>query len=367
MKKAITEKILLEDIDDRLRRIANFLLLNASYIDNLGLINGKMGIAIFFYYYSRYTQNKIFEGYAGELIDEIYEEINVNTPVNFSDGLTGIGWGIEYLVKHKFIEGDTDDILSEIDNNIYKHMLNSPILIDASDDFFGYGYYYIARLAGHKIDDNDLKALIKKYNLIYLTDECERLLIHKRYLDFNILSLKPVTINSVLWFLIEMYILQLYPVKVNKILLHLPEYLGFCKSDDPTPVDKLTLHSLSIRLCEAVKEEKLRILYKSVAFQHQFRIEDIDNDEDFVNVLGNSAIQKMIYNHGVSDKKQPGLFRRAFNIIDNEDNWNQRIDQVNKSSLGLSGFAGLGFCVLDELGINSFGRHRKSNNSYKDV
>ena len=56
-----------EKIIDRLRRIANVLLLNASFIDNPGLLNGKMGIAIFFYHYSRYTKNKIYEDYAGEL------------------------------------------------------------------------------------------------------------------------------------------------------------------------------------------------------------------------------------------------------------------------------------------------------------
>ncbi len=109
-----------EKIIDRLRRIANVLLLNASFIDNPGLLNGKMGIAIFFYHYSRYTKNKIYEDYAGELVDEIYEEINTSTPVNFENGLTGIGWGIEYLVKNKFVQADTDEALAEIDNTIYK-------------------------------------------------------------------------------------------------------------------------------------------------------------------------------------------------------------------------------------------------------
>jgi len=59
-------------VENRLQRIANVLLLNASFTDNLGLLNGKMGIAIFFYQYARYTGNKVYEDYAGELIDEIY-------------------------------------------------------------------------------------------------------------------------------------------------------------------------------------------------------------------------------------------------------------------------------------------------------
>ena len=33
-------------VENRLQHIANVLLLNASFTDNLGLFNGKMGIAI---------------------------------------------------------------------------------------------------------------------------------------------------------------------------------------------------------------------------------------------------------------------------------------------------------------------------------
>jgi hypothetical protein len=86
-------------IGDRLQRIANVLLINSSFIDNPGLLNGKTGISIFFYEYGRYLNNKVYTDYAGELIDEIYEEIAINTPLNFAGGLTGIGWGIEYLIR----------------------------------------------------------------------------------------------------------------------------------------------------------------------------------------------------------------------------------------------------------------------------
>ena len=121
-------------INNRLRRIANVLMLNAGFFDNPGLLNGKMGIAIFFYHYSRYSKNKLYEDYAGELLDEIYEEINTSTPVNFENGLTGIGWGIEYLVKNGFVQADTDEALAEIENAVYKHRINSPVLINTGNE-----------------------------------------------------------------------------------------------------------------------------------------------------------------------------------------------------------------------------------------
>ena len=96
-----------------LQPLINTLLLNASFIDNIGLMHGKMGISVYFFHLARSTRNKVYEEYAGELIDEIYEEIIVNTPVNFENGLAGIGWGIEYLVQNGFIEADTDEVLED--------------------------------------------------------------------------------------------------------------------------------------------------------------------------------------------------------------------------------------------------------------
>lgn len=342
--------LLKKSIDERLHRIANFLLLNASFIDNIGLLNGKMGIAIFFYHYSRHTNTKIFEEYAGELIDEIYEEINTNTPVNFADGLTGIGWGIEYLVQNRFVEADTNEALGEIDNAIYKHRLNSPVLLESGDDLFGYGFYHIARLRGHKIDDDDLNTLMKKNHLIFLTDECERLLIHKRYLDFNILSLSTRAINSLLWFLLEMQEMELFPVKVRKLLQYLPGYLSYNTKENEMQVDYYILHNLSESAIKSVSDDKIRMLYQSVIANSKSDLNAVKDDHSFLNNLASFNLYRLIYQPylRMEDLNQ-SLFERALNIIDNEEDWNNRLDQVNKSNLGLTGFAGLGLYILNEV------------------
>jgi hypothetical protein len=88
-------------VDLRLRRIADILLLNGSLAANPGLFNGKMGIAIFLYHFARKTRNALYDSYAGELIDEIYKEINSQSPVGFANGLTGLaGLGLG-LMKPK--------------------------------------------------------------------------------------------------------------------------------------------------------------------------------------------------------------------------------------------------------------------------
>jgi lantibiotic modifying enzyme len=100
-----------------------------------------MEISVLVCHYSLHTGNKIYADYTYELKDEIYEEITKSTPVDFANGLAGISWGIEYLVKNKFVQTDTDEALSEIDSVFYPKRIKPSILINESDDLFGYGIF----------------------------------------------------------------------------------------------------------------------------------------------------------------------------------------------------------------------------------
>jgi hypothetical protein len=99
-------------------RIAKQLTLFASFISTTGLYHGKMGIALCLFHYARFTGKKLYEDFAGELLDEIYEELPQSMPVDFENGLCGIGWSIEYLLQNHFVEGDSNVILASIDQKI---------------------------------------------------------------------------------------------------------------------------------------------------------------------------------------------------------------------------------------------------------
>lgn len=101
-----------------LRNISNKLLLNSSLLEPPGLFNGKMGNILFFFHYARYTGNALYENFAGELLDEVLEDIHDELPICFADGLCGIGWGVEYLIQKGFVEGNADEILKEIDRKV---------------------------------------------------------------------------------------------------------------------------------------------------------------------------------------------------------------------------------------------------------
>lgn len=100
-----------------LKDLLRYGLLKAEILENPSLYNGKLGLAIIFYEYSRYSRDLLYRQFADELIDSIIELPN-DISMRLSDGLCGIGWGICYLLRKKFIVGDVDKILFYLDEII---------------------------------------------------------------------------------------------------------------------------------------------------------------------------------------------------------------------------------------------------------
>lgn len=134
--------------DTTLVRIAKLLMLHSSFIGDLGFMNGKMGIALFFYHLSRYTDKKIYDDFAGELIDEIYTEIHNHYPSNFRNGLCGIAWGIEYLIQNQFVEADANEVLYDLDKMIFEWDVRKISDSTLETGLEGIAHYVIARCTG---------------------------------------------------------------------------------------------------------------------------------------------------------------------------------------------------------------------------
>ncbi|GHS91640.1 hypothetical protein FACS1894203_2750 [Bacteroidia bacterium] len=129
-----------------LGRIARYLMLHGSFTDNIGLLNGKTGFALFFYEYSRYTGKKLYKEFANELIKEIYREINEFTSLNFREGLCGIGWAIEYFLRNHHVEGEPDKVLEEFDKKIVEWDVRRITDLSLEKGLCGIACYVVARL-----------------------------------------------------------------------------------------------------------------------------------------------------------------------------------------------------------------------------
>lgn len=170
-------------------RIDNHLLLNSSFINNLGLIHGKMGLSIFFFQIGRVLKNRIYYDYAGELIDEIYQELNDTTSTNFENGLAGIGWGLNFLIRNGFVDVDADDILKEIDSRVSKEIkYNTPVEIGLLNGLIGLGVYLLIRTKHKPIGNGKKYKFDREQSLIYLigeldkaTEEIDKIIIEPKF------------------------------------------------------------------------------------------------------------------------------------------------------------------------------------------
>ena len=109
-----------------LYKIGNTILLNSQYNHSKynhsnGLLNGKMGICIFLYHLSRYMKNDQYKYFADNLLEDIIASLH-DKDLSFVDGLCGIAFGINYLIHNKFIDGNPEDILEDIERIIFDNL-----------------------------------------------------------------------------------------------------------------------------------------------------------------------------------------------------------------------------------------------------
>lgn len=84
------------------------------------LLNGDMGVCIFLFIKGREKGNAELTAEAENILKRSIEEISANQRLDLTNGITGIALGLAYLVKNNYVEGDINDILSEIDEKVYK-------------------------------------------------------------------------------------------------------------------------------------------------------------------------------------------------------------------------------------------------------
>jgi len=104
----------------------NRLSIIAALTPDSGLLTGKTGLALLFYEYAAYKNEKKTEEYADNLIDLTLTEINRNTSIDLKDGLCGTAWGLNYLLKRGFLQAGDEDIFEEIDSELFNKIDNQP-------------------------------------------------------------------------------------------------------------------------------------------------------------------------------------------------------------------------------------------------
>lgn len=102
------------DIDAYLR---SYIHLNASFSDNIGILNGKSAAALYFgclddeYYRSEVTF---------AFLEEILFQIDSSTPLSFGNGVAGVGSLLLFLDRNGIIDIDVGDVLEDVEPHLVK-------------------------------------------------------------------------------------------------------------------------------------------------------------------------------------------------------------------------------------------------------
>ena len=129
-----------------MEQTAKHFLFFGSYLRDIGLFEGKMGLIIFLFHYSRHSGKTLYEDFAIELVEDICRDISPDTPIGLGYGLSGIGWGIIYLIQNRFIEDNANEILEDIDKKIIEFDLTRIEDTSLKTGFQGIAIYLYERL-----------------------------------------------------------------------------------------------------------------------------------------------------------------------------------------------------------------------------
>lgn len=105
-------------MEQKLRKIADYLLLRSSYMQDIGFFHGKMGVTVALYMYSSKYDDKLMGEYAWDLFQQVYDCVHTDMSMGIENGLAGIGYGTTLLCKHGLVECDLNEVLTDVDAKI---------------------------------------------------------------------------------------------------------------------------------------------------------------------------------------------------------------------------------------------------------
>ena len=203
-----------------LEKIHESILRHASLSKDVGLLNGKMGVALYAFEASRQYHQPELQKLAERLVCDVVEKLETTEITNngFEDGLSGIVYGLEYFARERFIlpedENSFQNLNDRIFNAIIEHAENIPIDLSG---IIGCLFYLYPKLSSDDLSSSELRytkrLAIELINILSMKiDRVEKQFSEP--LSFNILWNLPLILLS----LGKMYRLHFYDQKIRHIL-----------------------------------------------------------------------------------------------------------------------------------------------------
>ncbi|MBC6112439.1 hypothetical protein ACFOG5_09955 [Pedobacter fastidiosus] len=141
-------------------------------LNSLGLLDGKMGICIATFLMAVERSDEVLKEKAQDLLNHIAEQIADIESLNYADGLAGIGYGIEWLSQNNYIDINSDEVLSDIDDELYKAVVYTRSAnATLAEGILGKALFFYKRLQAKNPNVNRYTTICLNECLVLLSDE----------------------------------------------------------------------------------------------------------------------------------------------------------------------------------------------------
>lgn len=149
----------------------------------IGLTNGRCGLVLLAFLLSE--KDEAYKKKASIHLDYLLQHVYESSSLSFSEGLLGIGWTLEFLTQNQYISTSYDNLLSDIDDIIYKwvnfHGVNT---VSIDNGYLGCLLYLCYRLKGRRISTPYRELSLK---------ECTIRILGKIYSETKRQEMRPFT------------------------------------------------------------------------------------------------------------------------------------------------------------------------------
>lgn len=224
----------------------------------VGLFHGDMGICFALYMINKRDPSDEVEKKADDLLESVINRLRTVADPSFENGLSGIGFAINYLHKEKCIDGDIDDILYQIDATIYRYVNNNDNkLTPHLNGLVGFLIYVVERLNN---PEHNKDSFLHELDVYLLRSIIDKLFI---YLPKGLKTLNEDMFPTLIWdFPILFYYLgealktNVYNAKISNMIRALEIYL--CSIIPYYNLNKILMANSLYSLNLGLNNEKLR-------------------------------------------------------------------------------------------------------------
>lgn len=87
---------------------------------NLGIYSGRAGLSLISFLLAKKLDSQEYRKIGVTHFEYVLKNIFDVENLSFSDGLVGVGWFIEWIAQNNFVDINSDDVLEDVDDVIYK-------------------------------------------------------------------------------------------------------------------------------------------------------------------------------------------------------------------------------------------------------